>query len=94
MTQDPRFYPLIGNDNEFAPMFQCKDERTVKFSHRFYLTESIPHYYRLCSTEGMKGAADCGYTVHCPCCGDTMQTVSLPVDQHKRALYACKKCNQ
>ena len=93
MTQSPRFYPFIGDNNEFVPMFQCKDERSAKSVHRFYLSESVPHYYRLCTTKETKGAVDCGYIVRCPYCGEAMQTVALPVDTHRRALYACKNCN-
>lgn len=50
--QEIKYYPLIDCDSagkEKTPLFFSDDEATVRQSHKMYLQEIIPQFYRLCS---------------------------------------------
>lgn len=51
-----RYHPLIDGDTdglEKVPMFLSTDEKTVRQNSKMYLSEIIPHYYRLYSKKPM-----------------------------------------
>ena len=65
--QEIKYYPLIDCDSagkEKTPLFFSDDEATVRQSHKMYLQEIIPQFYRLCSVNRVSAASAKTYTVH------------------------------
>ncbi len=94
---EPKYHPLIDCDTdgtEKTPLFFSYDAAAVSRSHRMYLEEIIPRYYRLRSVGGTSAADAAKFTVHCPLCGKGMKPISSPLDAHRLAIYCCRNCNE
>lgn len=90
-----RYHPLIDCDSEGrekVPMFFSDNEETVRESHKLYLMETIPRYYRLCSVRKLSEAVAKTYNIHCPCCGNTMRQITNALDTHRLGVYCCPRC--
>lgn len=89
-----RYFPLIDGDDsgmEKVPMFFTTDEDTVRKNHKMYLTEINRTYYRLKSVNAIpKGQRY--FFIHCPLCGNVMNTISAPQDSFTLAIYHCQNC--
>ena len=95
--KEPKYRPLIGMDTdgiEHAAMFMSLNENEVKAHHRLYLTEIVPHTYRLCSSESMSAEACKALSVRCPLCGRRMRTLSAQRSGTRHALYVCDNCSR
>ncbi len=92
-----RYHPLIDGDTdglEKVPMFLSTDEKTVRQNSKMYLSEIIPHYYRLYSKEPMSQSVTDHMEVHCPLCGAVLRQMAQNHDTNKLGLYTCDKCRR
>lgn len=92
-----RYHPLIDGDTEGlekVPMFLSTDEKTVRQNSKMYLSEIIPHYYRLYSKEPMSQSVTNHMEVHCPLCGAVLRQMAQHHDTNKLGLYTCDKCRR
>ncbi len=92
-----RYHPLVdmsGEGTEMVPLFCSHNEKTIRQTHDFYLSETIPHYYRLCSSEPTGKVMTNRMTVHCPSCGMPMQRMSQNTNYYNHGLYTCDWCSR
>lgn len=89
-----KYHPLIndGSSPDMIPIFFTLDKNTV--ATKFYLTECVSHYFRLCSKEAVSNDVTSKYSIHCPYCGKVMKAISSPTDTHKHAIYVCSECSK
>lgn len=94
---ETRYHPLIDCDTEGtekAPIFQSTDGKAVTDTHKMYLSEMIPHYFRLHSKQEMTQRATDKLTIHCPLCGSSLKKIADNCDTHRLGLYTCEKCKR
>lgn len=92
-----KFYPLICVDREngdFSPLIPTENKATVEAHHSVYLSEMIPHYYRLAARYPLPKNAWQDYNIHCPLCGKSMIRMSTPTDANHLPLYCCPDCSR
>ena len=90
-----KYHPLVNcdsNGKEKSPMFSTTDESAVRRSHKLYLEEIVPRYYRLRSVEGTSAEDAKQMNIRCPICGKKMMNISSPVNENRLALYRCRNC--
>lgn len=81
----PRYYPLLDTEDdgsEKTPLFPINDERICSSHCRPYLSEIIPHIFRI------HGATK-NFTIRCPYCGSHMKRITKQTDG---AIYECPSC--
>lgn len=96
MMEYIRYYPLIGMDTdgkELQAMTPTDSESTVREHHKLWLTEIIPHYFRLGAQDKPPVDAVKAIQVHCPKCGGVLRSISTATKEHPYPLYACDKCS-
>lgn len=94
---ETRYHPLIDCDTdgvEKAPMFQSWDGKVVADTHKMYLSEMIPNYFRLHSKKSMSQRATDKLTIHCPLCGSSLRRIANNCNNHRLGLYTCDKCKR
>ena len=94
--RNTKYYPLICADTENGDMMPlCSTEKriTMEQHHKLYLSEMIPHYYRLNANipQGMEEWNK--MNIHCPLCGKIMNRMSTPTDETCLPLYCCPSCS-
>lgn len=92
-----RYHPLVdvnSDGTEKVPLFMSTDESTIQQSHKLYLSEIVPSYYRLHSTEPMSTQATAKLTIHCPMCGKAMRQIAVNVNNYKHGLFTCDRCSR
>lgn len=81
----PRYYSLLDTEDdgsEKSPLFPVNDEHICSSGRKPYLSEIIPHIFRI------HGAAG-GFQIRCPYCGRHMKRIT---EQTTGALYECQRC--
>jgi len=91
-----KYHPLIGGDTEDTdkvPMFATTQKGSVSATSALYLEEFVPRRYRLYAKKPTSMKDYLGYKIHCPYCGNVMDSIAPHTNQYTLAIYACKKCN-
>ena len=91
-----KYYPLICADTEngdMMPLFSTENRVTMEQHHKLYLSEMIPHYYRLNANISLGRDVWSNFSIHCPLCGKTMNRMSMPTDNSRLPLYCCPDCS-
>lgn len=95
--QEIKYHPLINCDSAGRikrPLFFTKNEAEIKKSHNFYLEETFPGYYRLCTVNAiLTDEKEKTYSIGCPICGIEMMPITSSRNAHRGALYICPDCN-
>ena len=92
-----RYHPLICVDDEngdLMPLFSSESKENVEAHHNLYLSEMIPHYYRLNTKYLLAKDALQGFHIHCPICGKSMNPMSLTADENHLPLFCCLDCSR
>ena len=94
--QTIRYHPLVDMDSdgtEKVPLFMSTEESMIRQSHKLYLSEVVPSYYRLHSTEPMSTQSSARLAIHCPMCGKALRQIAANVNNYKHGLYTCDRCS-
>ena len=89
------YHPLIDADTdgiEKIPMFGNTSYGAVNDHHGLYLEEFVPRRYRLQASTPHSMTDYLKYKIHCPYCGEVMDSIAPHLDQHTLAVYTCKNC--
>lgn len=95
--RNTRYYPLICFDDEngdMMPLFSTESKRMMEEHHKLYLSEMVPHYYRLNANFPLAKDVWQMLNIHCPLCGETMSRMSTPTDGNGLPLYRCPRCSK
>ena len=88
-------YPLIRigkTGNEYRVATPAERERDIMSNHRLWLTELMPNCYRLGASYTLSNYALKRLRLHCPQCGDELETVTLAGEECELVLYVCDNC--
>ena len=94
--RNTKYYPLVCFDREngdMVPLFSSENRSAIESHHRMYLSGMIPGYYRLVAQYPLIKDVWQGLHVHCPICGNNMNQMSTPTDEHRLPLYCCPDCS-
>ena len=94
--RNTKYYPLICADTEngdMMPLCSTENRVTMEQHHKLYLSEMIPHYYRLNANASLGKAVWNNLHIHCPLCGKNMNRMSTPTDGNRLPLYCCPSCS-
>jgi hypothetical protein len=92
---ETKYYPVIDCDTEGkvkAELFPAFDEQKVRRVHKLWLTETVPHYFRLCRTDDGAERVKGTFHIHCPVCNLHLRLIGDGNSNDNRGLYVCDNC--